>query len=133
MSAATELLDRLYDAINRRDLDAILELCTEDSAWDLSEVMPDQTLYRGHEGIRRYFDEIWSIAEDFHFEDIEYRKADDETVVAMFRLIVRGTVSGAAVDDRYAALWWIRGEQAAGQKVYPDAEAALKAVGLAPR
>ena len=128
-----DVVDRLYEAINRRDLDQILALCDEDSAWDLSEVSPDQTLYRGHEGIRRYFaEEIWPIAEEFRFEEREYHDAGDGRVVALFRLIARGSASGAAVDAEYSALWWVRDGRLAGQKVYPGNDA-LTAAGLPAR
>jgi ketosteroid isomerase-like protein len=130
---ASDVVDALYEAVNRRDLDEILALCAEDSAWDLSEASPDQTLYRGHTGLRRYFaDEIWPIAEEFRFEDREYHEAGEGTIVALFRLIARGSASGAAVDARFSAIWWVRDGRLAGQKVYPGDDA-LAAAGLPNR
>jgi ketosteroid isomerase-like protein len=126
-SADTELLDRLYEAINSRDLDGILELCTEDSAWDLGEVMPDQNLYRGHDGIREYFAEIWPITDVFRLEVVEYHEVEPGMAAALLRLVVRGGASGAEIDAPYAALWFLRDGKAAGQKVYPGHEAVLEA------
>lgn len=54
-----------YDAFNRRDWEALVELYTEDCVWDISRVSFGaaggfEPVYHGHEGLRRMFDN-WEV------------------------------------------------------------------------
>jgi ketosteroid isomerase-like protein len=54
------LVWRSFDAFNRRDPDALLELYNEDCVWSLESFggWPDDQEYRGHDGLRRRADDF---------------------------------------------------------------------------
>ncbi len=64
----TALLDAFGDAINRHDLDAIMELMTDDCVFE-SYAGPDVcgTRFEGRDQVRNGFSKIWAVCPDAHF------------------------------------------------------------------
>jgi ketosteroid isomerase-like protein len=52
---ARDFLEKLYDAVNRHDAEAIAALCTEDIHWE-DPAAPD--LLRGRDAVRRFHEEV---------------------------------------------------------------------------
>ncbi len=86
-------------------------------------------VYRGHEGMRRFAEEVWSVFPDWHPEVDEARDLGDY-VVAKVRGVGRGVGSGLevgmtvwqVVKSRNGKAIWIHG--------YATEQEALAAVGL---
>lgn len=77
-----ELAHRVYDALNRRDVDAFLALMDADvqAVPLLAAVEGD---YRGHDGIRRWWTNLLDVFPDFTIEVVEVRDFGDLTVASM--------------------------------------------------
>src|SRR5687767_5951561 len=77
-----ELFRRSVDAFNRRDLDAFLALVDDDV-----EVVPRgvamEGSHYGHEGVRRWWENVFGVWPDFTVQIVEVRDVDDLTVVAV--------------------------------------------------
>ncbi len=103
-----DLLLRACDAWNRSDLDATIEMMTEDFEFRPALVFFDlDPLYRGHEGWR----EFWKIWRDA-WETVSIRVervqdlGDRAYAIVVFEGIGRG--SGAPVSMSFGQLWSFR-------------------------
>ena len=76
------LARRMFDAVNRRDLDAFLALMDADvqAVPRLASVEGD---YRGHDGIRCWWTNLLDVFPDFTLEVFEVRDFGDLTVASM--------------------------------------------------
>ena len=120
---------RGYQAFARRDLDAVLELFhPEIEAHDPPE-MPDAAIHRGHEAIRRDWEQTYELFDDFSIVVEKLVDCGDE-VVAYLRYRGRGSESGAEVDARIAHVWTVRDGKAIRLRQFLDPDQALEAVGL---
>jgi ketosteroid isomerase-like protein len=118
-----------YEAFARRDLDAVFELMHPDiEAHDPPEV-PDATVYRGHEAVRRDWEQTAELFEDFSI-DVEETFDQGDEVVVFLRYRGRGKESGAVVEAPMAHVWTMRGGQAVRLRQFLDRTEALEAVGL---
>ena len=123
-----ELARRGYEAFARRDLDAVFELFHPDiEAHDPPE-MPDAAVHRGHEAVRRDWEQTYELFE--HFSVIVEELLDyGDDVVAYLRYQGRGSESGADVDARMAHVWTVRDGKAITLRQFLDRAQALEAVG----
>ena len=110
-----EIVRRGYDAWNRGDLAAVLELVGV------------------HVYTREQFkaslvslDRLWGA---FRFEPQELREAGD-LVIADVLEVGRGRASGAEVAQRFVHVWTIRKRRACRMQAYTDKRAAMRDVGL---
>jgi ketosteroid isomerase-like protein len=120
---------RAYDAIRRRDLHAFLDLTDPDVEGTLRVLEVEGAVYRGHEGMRRFAEEIWSVFPDWHPEVEEAREVG-ECVVAKVRGAGRGVGSGIDVGMTIWQVIEVRAGKAVWFQGYPTEEEALEAVRL---
>ena len=123
-----ELSHQAYDAVNRRDLGALLELMDADvEAVPILAGMEGD--YHGHDGIRRWWGQLLDVFPDFATEVVEVRDLGDVTL-ATIRIRGHGADSDAPVD---APLWsaarWRRGKCVRWGAYRTEADA-LEAAGL---
>jgi hypothetical protein len=76
MENDVELVKRLYEDFNARNIDAVLAMLIEDVLW--ANAM-DGGYVRGHEGIREYWARQWSMVSP-HVEPVGFRKSDDGSI-----------------------------------------------------
>jgi ketosteroid isomerase-like protein len=97
-----EIVRRLYDAVARRDSEAVLSIYDPDLVWDHSHnretdrLMGGPTVYHGHEGLRRWsrsFYDAWASV------DAELEAVIDagDSLVVILNYRGRGRASGAEV------------------------------------
>jgi ketosteroid isomerase-like protein len=127
----TELVRRAIDALHRRDLDAFLALMDpEVEAQPLTAIMEGD--YRGHEGVRRWWETLLDMLPDYTIEAVEVRDLGQVTVAS---LLARAHVPGsdAQVEQRI----WNVAESRNGKIVwwgnYRTEPEALDALGLRPK
>ena len=88
---------RGYEAFNRGDLDQVLEGLDPEIEWHVPPILPEETVYNGHDGVR----ELWRNLEDA-FEKVEIVVEEmfeaDDKVVTMAAVRGRGMGSGAEVE-----------------------------------
>ena len=96
-----ELHDRAVDALNRRDLDAFLELMSADV-----EALPRQAaiegVYAGHAGIHHWWGDLLGALPDFAVEVVELRDLGDWTLAALrfLRRVEGGQRQDISVEGR---------------------------------
>ena len=125
-----KLMYRAVDAFNGRDLDAHLALMDDDV-----EVIPrvgameGESSYRGHDGVRRWWNDVLDVFPDWKVEVVEVRDLGDLTL-ATIRLSGHGAGSAAPTDQatwqvgrwrRAKCVWW---------RTFQTRAEALEAVGL---
>lgn len=108
------------------------EAMTPDFVWDMSNFLgwPEQPLYEGVEGARRFLEDWTAAWDDWELETETLHDAG-ERVVAVMRQRGRSVTTGMPVDMRFAQVWTLRGGAWTRMEMYADPDEALKAVGLA--
>ena len=125
-----EAVLRGYAAFNRGDLDAAIEGFHPEIEWHGPGVFPDEDVYRGVEGVRRFWDQWLELFEDFQIEIEEVIEAG-EKVVVMAVVHGRGRGSGADVKTpSFPHLWTFRDGKAVRMRMFQTKAEALEAAGL---
>jgi ketosteroid isomerase-like protein len=101
MATNSELLVAAYEAWNRDDCDAWLELLDTDIRIETSGVFPDLSAeYRGHSGARKFWRQLHDPWEELRI-DVEHVEDQADRAVAGIRFRARGRDSGVQVDMRF--------------------------------
>jgi ketosteroid isomerase-like protein len=125
-----ETVRRAFEAIGRRDMDALLRLYQPNAEFrPLTGTLVESGGYHGHEGIRAYFEEIDPVWDQMlpHADDL---RAHGDLVVVVGGCVVRGRESGAETDAAMAWVFRVRDGRIASHQAFADAEEALSAAGL---
>ena len=125
-----EIVQLAFEAIRRRDLDALLQLYDADIEFlPLTGTRVESGGYSGHAGVRDYFDEVAQVWEEMRPYAHTTQPVGDHVVVAG-GCAVRGFTSGVASDDPMAWVITLRDGKIVRHRGYHTAEEALEAVGL---
>jgi ketosteroid isomerase-like protein len=122
-----DLITRGVAAFNRRDLDGMLATLHPDVELVPLRAVLEGTVYRGHEGLRRWLDDMADDWRDFGIEVIGVRELDGDRVILEAEVHAHGRASGVALDAPGAWLCEIRDGRVATIRFYGDVEAALEA------
>ena len=116
-------------AVNERDIDRYLPLCTDDIEL-LTPLGPIGGTYKGAEDIRRFFGDLEDTSPDFrlHLEHVE--AIDEDRVLAFLRMSASGRTSGIAHGAPTANLYDLRDGKIRRVRIFLDRDEALKAAGL---
>jgi ketosteroid isomerase-like protein len=85
MDGDIELLRRIYDLFNARDIDGVLAGVADDVVWANGM---DGGHVQGREALRAYWTRQWSIVSP-HVEAVSFRRAEDGAIIAEVRQSVR--------------------------------------------
>jgi ketosteroid isomerase-like protein len=121
---------RIYEQLNRGEVDGLVELCDDDFVMDFSERVFNPDTYTGHDGIRRFYEGVREVWQSYHWSVEETRIAGD-SVVALLHCRAQGRDAGPTVDWRVAWLWRFEHDKPVFLRFYRDRGEALEAVGLA--
>ena len=127
-----ELVRRIFEASERHDAEAVLELYHPDVEWDASRTQPGigdfADLYRGRDGVRRFFRE-WR--EAWASDEYEYDELIDtgDAVVSVVTQRGRGQASGLEVARTLVGVWTVRDGVVVRAVWFPTREEALRAAG----
>jgi ketosteroid isomerase-like protein len=123
-----ELPNRVYDALNRRDLDGLLDLM--DAEVEFMPILVDvEGGYRGHAGVRHWWESMFDTVPDFAAKVDGVRDLGALTL-ATVRPGGHGSTSGAPVEQRLSqVIHWHNAKAVRLESFRSEAEA-LKAVGL---
>ena len=121
-----EIVRRLLEAVNRRDLDAMLE--TGDPEIEIVTLMTGT--YRGHAGWRQLVEQMAEEVSGFQFVPEDLIDVGQDRVVAVTRWVGTGRTSGIALPDTTGLVYTLRDGLVVRQESFRDRAEALKAVGL---
>jgi len=95
--------------------------------FDITAVFTDTQPFRGHESMRRYWDELWETWEGVRMDPLEVFDVGRGRFVVDVRLWGKGKRSGAEVDQRFAYLYTLResDEKIVRCKLFPTLQAAI--------
>jgi ketosteroid isomerase-like protein len=119
---------RLADAINRRDPEAATAVCDPDVEF-LSVLAVSGKAYRGHAGMREYFDDIASAWEEWRVEVHRVASGADGRVAIVMTMHMRGKGSGAALSEKTGHVWTLRDSKLLRNQPFREPEQALREVG----
>jgi ketosteroid isomerase-like protein len=112
-------------ALNRRDVESMLSTLHADVEMVPLRAVLEGTVYRGHDGLRAWLDDMAEDWDDFRIDSYEVTGVGEDRVLVVGRFHARGRSSGVMLDQPAA---WVC-EMAAGKvariRFYADAEAAL--------
>jgi ketosteroid isomerase-like protein len=120
----------LFDAFNRRDIAALVEPLDADVEWVPIMAALEGRVYRGHDGVKQWIDDLDEHWELFEVEAQEFRDLGDR-VLALGCWRARGRVSGIGLDNEPGTwLLHFNSRQVVRLQTYTDRAEALEAAGL---
>jgi ketosteroid isomerase-like protein len=128
---SVDLLRRFYESFNQRDLDAVLELCTNDvEVYKDPEVveMVAAATPRGQERVAQYLRgwlESWTA---YHVRPEEFVQSGDD-VAALVHLRARGKGSQFDIEEEMADVFALRDGRIARLRLYVRRGEALDSLG----
>jgi ketosteroid isomerase-like protein len=129
MQTGVQLVHEIIEALNRGDVDAMLERMHPDFEWRPLESSPVAGgVYRGHEQVRRYVEDWLGTFDDLRIELEDPTEVGDR-VIAVVNGHARGRASGLPLDTRFCQMWTVRGGTATGMEEYATRALALAELG----
>jgi len=128
--AVHEKIKALYAAAVREDVEGVVALLHPEYEFYPEADAPMGPAYRGHEGARGYFEEIFDAWEVLDLAVERVIDAGDD-VVALFEMRNRGRGSGVELNARWAEVWGTQGTDLVRSRFYQSHAEALAAAGLA--
>jgi ketosteroid isomerase-like protein len=124
-----ETARRSIEAVNSGDLEALLETLDLDVTFEPQRAAV-QGAYRGHAGVREWFADTQESFAEFQLEVTEIRDLEDDRVLMLGQLRVRGQGSGVETEVPSAFVIQFRDGKSFKLKDYGDHDRALEAAGL---
>jgi len=124
-----EIALAVVDAWNRGDREAFLALWDEEGEFHPLRAQLEGESYSGHEGLRRFLDEMTQDFEEVRLEIEETRDAGEQ-VVGVGRFRARGRASGVDLDVPLGILTRIRRGKMVYTRFFSEPADALEAAGL---
>lgn len=126
-----EIVRRVNAAFSSGDIESVLALMHPDFETAVGpELSVEPDTYRGHDGIRRYFNSFRSAMDEIRFHPESFREAGASVVVGV-RLSAKGRSTGIMVEQHLGQVWTIRDGKAIAVRSYVSYREALQAVQLA--
>ena len=127
------LVLRFEDCFTRADLAGALECVTADFEFDWSNsIGPFAGVYRGHDGLTRFWHELREAWEDFSPHAEEIMEFPPDRLITLDVVRARGKGSGIEMEAHGAMAWTLRDGRIARVTMFQNKEAALVAVTKEP-
>ena len=129
---SVEIVKAGWDAWIRGDLDTLFTFFDRDVEWDTTtfEGWPEAAVYRGHAGVRRFFDEWLASWERYEAGVDEYVDVGGDRVLVLCWQRGFGPDSHAPVLMEWAQVCTVRDGLVSRMEAFSNRTAALEAVGL---
>jgi ketosteroid isomerase-like protein len=125
-----EFARRGYEAFNEGGVEAILAFLEDDIEWINDQPAPPPGVYKGHDGVRRYFQELTALFTDLRLEPEEFIPIRNEYVLVFLRVRGRGIWTGVEGAQPVFNLWKVGRRGAEQVRMFYDRAEALEAAGL---
>ena len=103
MSENVELLKRVYDRFNARDMETVLAALHEDVIW--ANGMEGGHAH-GREGVRRYWTRQWAMV-DPHVEPVAFAEGSKAEVIVEVHQVVRDLRGNLLTDKMVGHIFWV--------------------------
>ena len=124
-----EDIERLYDAMNRRDVDTLREVRAQHPgfSWESnSDELDSPGRIEGKE-LAAYTRDLFQIFDELDTEVLERIDLGPDQVICVVRHSVRGASSGIRVDRQEVHLWTARGDRIESLREFGSVEEAREA------
>jgi ketosteroid isomerase-like protein len=122
-----ELLKSAYEALNRGDTEAALEVLEPGAEWCEHSTLPEAGTYHGREAIARFLERFLESWHEFR-QEVERIVVGGDRVALLLHSFAVGKGSGVEVESRYAHVWTMRNGRAVRVDTYDDLTAALESI-----
>jgi ketosteroid isomerase-like protein len=125
-----EIVRRAYAALAEQGVEALLAFI--DPEFEVTtppSLASEPDTYRGHDGVRRYFDSFSEVMEGVYFEGREFTAVGDKVLVDTI-LHARGRTTGIAGVQHAFLVWTVREGMAIRADAFAEHGQALEAAGL---
>ena len=125
---------RAWEALNRQDFTAVLELMHPDIEWRpaLGPGGAEGRVYRGREEYERWLrTELMEVWDEFRAENLDVRELPGERILLLGDLVVKGKASGLEMRTPFGQIAYLRDGLAIRLDAFPDHQSALAAAGVA--
>jgi ketosteroid isomerase-like protein len=130
METASEATARLFaEAITSGDVEAAVAVCHPQVEFD-SVLGISGGLYLGHDGIRRYLDDVASAWDEWRVEFDRVTEGPDGRVLIVMTMHARGKGSGVPLAECTAHIWTIADGKLLRNQPFREPERALRELGL---
>ena len=126
MNEHHDLARTLVERWNAGDIDGVVDLYTDDTVMYAGEEWPDQTVYRGHDGVRANIEQWRSVWESSSVE-LERLESHGDRVVASGAWVTRGRASGVSGRMPFVILLNVRDGKIATLEWFTDHSDAVAA------
>ncbi len=127
-----DVIRRLFEAFNRRDVAGVVDLWTSDAEWRPAYIgggLLEGAVFRGPDGVAEFVESQSQTWESVVAEPMEMQDVGDSVLVEV-HLSAVGRGSGVPVERVTWNVFEVLGGRAASGTVYTSKEQALKVVGL---
>jgi ketosteroid isomerase-like protein len=121
------IADAVIGALNSADLDAYVALAAEDVEFTSLVAEAEGTTFRGHEGVRAWWETVRGVFDDRRWELLDVRGSGDRVVIH-FRFA--GVLSGVPVEQKMWQAVKLRDGKLGWWAFFRTEREALEAVGL---
>jgi ketosteroid isomerase-like protein len=125
---------RAWEALNRQDFTAVMELMHPDIEWRpaLGPGGAEGRVYRGREEYERWLrTELMEVWDEFRAEHLDVRELPGERILLLGDLVVKGKASGLEMRTPFGQIAYLRDGLAIRLDAFPDHRSALAAAGVA--
>jgi ketosteroid isomerase-like protein len=125
---------RAWEALNRQDFTAVMELMHPDIEWRpaLGPGGAEGRVYRGREEYERWLrTELMEVWDEFRAENLDVRELPGERILLLGDLVVKGKASGLEMRTPFGQIAYLRDGLAIRLEAFPDHQSALAAAGVA--
>jgi ketosteroid isomerase-like protein len=122
-----EIVQRGIEAFNDQGVEGIIPFIDpEFEATTPPDLASEPDTYRGHDGIRRWFDSFFEVMDEIRWDAREFHEAGEKVVVE-FTLMARGKTTGLSFGQDAVMVWTLRNGKAVRVDLYPTLDEALVA------
>lgn len=127
-----DFIERGFQAFNERGVDGILPFIhPEFEATTPPNLASEPDTYRGHDGIRRWFDSFDEVMDGIRWDAHDFQQAGDKVVVE-FTLRARGKTTGLDFGQNAVMVWSMRDGKAIRVELFESLDDALRAAQEGP-
>lgn len=124
------LLRHAYEALADEGVEGIIHLISPEFEVETpSDLAVEPQVYRGPDGVRRWFDTFFEVMDEVNLEADELIPAGDRVVVPG-RVVARGQDSGIETNQAVTMVWTLRDGMAVKMDIYAEKQEALEALGI---
>ena len=120
-----EIVRKGFDSLSKGDWESSLPLIHPDFEMSTpAELASEPATYRGHEGVRRYWESFYEVMDDIRVEPEEFIDVGGVVVVPTI-LHAKGQATGIDTTQRAVQVWELRGGRAIRVSFFAERDEAM--------